>query len=65
MIYEYIPILVDRVLDTLTVVTESLAFLPAHLLEHLEAYVLHGQLELFVVGEVGISSLLQRLETNI
>lgn len=50
--------LADRVLDALALGAQPLALLPAHLHKHLVADVLHRQLELLILGVVGLAALL-------
>jgi len=60
-------LLVDGVLDTLALRSESLSLLPTHLLQHLVSHVLTSQLELLVVGVIRLAAFFQRLQqtTNV
>ncbi len=56
--------LVDGIFDALAFTTQTFAFLPAHLLQHLEADVFARDLELLVIGQVRLPTLLQRLQVQ-
>ena len=57
-------LLVDRSLDSLSLRSQTLSLLPAHLLQHLETDVLAGDLELLVIWYIRFSAFLQRLQTQ-
>lgn len=59
-----LDLLADRIYDTLIGGTKTLAFFPAHLLEHLEADILTGKLELLIFAVVGLTTLLESLKVE-
>ena len=54
-------LLINRRFDSLSLRSEPLSFLPAHLLEHLEANILTSQFELLVIWIIWLSAFLQGL----
>lgn len=61
---EELHLLADRVFNPLSVRAQALAFLPAHLHQHLIPDVFHGQFELFVFRVIWLPSFLQREGIN-